>query len=595
MNQIKKVNSYSFIFNSVLKSGKLYVFSLFLSILVSGCHPIVNQQLLKIIISKLEVAFSSGALVPTKNFIIIVFIYAGFTFFRENVSNIQRGVRKVLGLKFVNNMQNILIDKVRHTDYKNFYIPEFQNNYSFALLNISKEPTRVIYSVASIFTSLIQIIGSAILFIRLNVFILLGILLIFFLKLIVTVRIQMKYVKMEEDLSLNRRKMNYFFDVLTGKKYIKELKIFKMCDFFKNIRNSIFKKINFIWSDLGRYEFRNRFSLSVLSSSIVIVIILWMIDMTLRKELKLSDFIFYSGLIFSIQGALNSLTEDISMHKESVTFVDKFLNFVYTDHSIKSGNIKIEKNKLYTIEFKNVSFKYQNDNTYTLKNISFRINPGERVSIVGRNGCGKTTLVNLLMRIYDTTNGNILVDGVDIKEYDYEDYLSLFSTVFQDYQQYSFKLVDYVSSGSVQSPENLLKIKKSAIMTAADQFIEKTPQGWESNLTTRFDKSGLELSGGQWQKLAVARAFCLDVPILIFDEPTSAMDAISESRIYESIKNIGEDKTVIFISHRMYSSKIASKIIYMESGEIKNIGTHDELMKDSLGYRNLFEEQANRY
>ena len=115
--------------------------------------------------------------------IIIVFIYAGFTFFRENVSNIQRGVRKVLGLKFVNNMQNILIDKVRHTDYKNFYIPEFQNNYSFALLNISKEPTRVIYSVASIFTSLIQIIGSAILFIRLNVFILLGILLIFFLKL----------------------------------------------------------------------------------------------------------------------------------------------------------------------------------------------------------------------------------------------------------------------------------------------------------------------------------------------------------------------------------------------------------------------------
>ena len=173
--------------------------------------------------------------------------------------------------------------------------------------------------------------------------------------------------------------------------------------------------------------------------------------------------------------------------------------------------------------------------------------------------------------------------------------IKLFSTVFQDYQQYSFQLADYVSSGSVQSPENLLKIKKSAIMTAADQFIEKTPQGWESNLTTRFDKNGLELSGGQWQKLAVARAFCLDVPILIFDEPTSAMDAISESRIYESIKNIGEDKIVIFISHRMYSSKIASKIIYMESGEIKNIGTHDELMKDSLGYRNLFEEQANRY
>ena len=171
----------------------------------------------------------------------------------------------------------------------------------------------------------------------------------------------------------------------------------------------------------------------------------------------------------------------------------------------------------------------------------------------------------------------------------------MFSTVFQDYQQYSFKLADYVSSGSVQSPENLLKIKQAAVMTTANKFIEKTPLSWESNLTTRFDKNGLELSGGQWQKLAVARAFYSEAPVLIFDEPTSAMDAISESHIYEAIENIGEDKTVIFISHRMYSSKIASKIIYMESGEIKNIGTHDELMKESLGYRNLFEEQANRY
>lgn len=239
-----------------------------------------------------------------------------------------------------------------------------------------------------------------------------------------------------------------------------------------------------------------------------------------------------------------------------------------------------------------MSFKYPYSEKYALKNINFTISVGEKIALVGQNGCGKTTIINLILRLYDPTDGEILLDNINIKDYDYQEYLKMFSVVFQDYQTYSFKLTDYISAGDKENAENLLKIKHMAAMTTADRFIEKTSRSWESNLTTRFDKNGLELSGGQWQKLAVARALYSDAPILILDEPTSAMDAISESYIYE---NIEKQKTAIFISHRMYSSKIATKIIYMENSKIKNIGTHDDLMKNSRGYKKLFEEQANRY
>mgnify|MGYP004617859631 CR=1 FL=1 len=430
---------------------------------------------------------------------------------------------------------------------------------------------------------------------KFNLLILVSLIICVIPTLFLSIKNENEHIKVIEECALPYRKNFYYFGLFTSISCMKEIKIFNLEQFLANKRSSTFHDYMQKWMSFHKYELLRRIYSEILPCLCMFGSILLIVFDVISKKYSISDFVFIVGVVVSFKDATDTFISTFSRNYKSIIFANQLFDFLNADNELKSGNKKLTVNRLHTIEFKNVYFKYPYSKKHVLKNVSFKISTGEKIALVGKNGCGKTTLLNLMLRLYEPTKGNILLDGIRIKKYDYQEYLKLFSTVFQDYQQYSFKLADYVSSGSVQSPENLLKIKKSAIMTAADQFIEKTPQGWESNLTTRFDKNGLELSGGQWQKLAVARAFCLDVPILIFDEPTSAMDAISESRIYESIKNIGEDKTVIFISHRMYSSKIASKIIYMESGEIKNIGTHDELMKDSLGYRNLFEEQANRY
>ena len=216
--------------------------------------------------------------------------------------------------------------------------------------------------------------------------------------------------------------------------------------------------------------------------------------------------------------------------------------------------------------------------------------------MVGKNGCGKTTLIHLILKIYKPQKGEILLDGINIEDYDYESYLSFFSAIFQDYQKYAIKLYDYVSFGNIKEIENKSNAKQALEKaTISSNFWNKLSKGLDTSLTKIFDEQGLELSGGQWQKLAIARVFFSKAGMLIFDEPSSALDATSESKIYENISKNSKDKIVIFISHRMYSSKLANRIIYMENGTIVGDGSHDQLIKQSIGYKNLYTEQANKY
>lgn len=585
----KTTRNYIFVFKEIKEASNILLFMLVFSTLATGITPIITQYILKSIVSGLENHLNFNDL------LVMMVFYVAVLLFQSLIISGKKYVNTIAGLKLTYNIQSKLIKKIRKIKYSEFYSPDFQNSYITVLQNSQNETSSLIFSTIFMVSLVVQLIGNGIILTSFSPTILICLILCALPSIFININIKRKNIKIVEELALSYRKIAYYFGVLTEKLFLKEIRIFGVQSFFKDKRKKEFSYYLQVWEKFSQSEFAGEFYSSFFPCLGIFSSIAWVIFKVLNEQYSISDFVFYSGIIFSFQSVFESLISDISQSYKSVAFVDKLSDFLNAKNEIKSGNKNLKKLDNHTLEFKNVFFKYPYSQKYVLKNINFSICTGEKVALVGKNGCGKTTLINLILRIYDPTEGEILLDGVNIKEYEYEQYLKFFSAVFQDYQQYSIKLCEYISFGDIKNSKNILKIKDAAISSSANDFIEKSEKKWDSDLTTKFNKDGLELSGGQWQKLAISRAIFADKSMLLFDEPTSSLDSISESKIYECIKNIKDNHMSIFISHRMYSAKIANKIIYMENGEIKNIGVHKQLLKDSLGYKELFEKQANKY
>ena len=256
---------------------------------------------------------------------------------------------------------------------------------------------------------------------------------------------------------------------------------------------------------------------------------------------------------------------------------------------------KICHGQPHTIEFVNVSFAYPGTDRYVLKDINLTIRPGETAVLVGLNGAGKTTFIKLLTRLYDPSEGKILLDGKDLREYDVKDLYSMFGIIFQDFGKYAITVSENIEFGDIRGEHAEGDVKNAAVCANADAYISKLPDGYDTPLMRVFEPNGAELSIGQWQKLAIARAFYSRSDILILDEPTASLDPIAEQEIFNQFDQLRHDKTTIFVSHRLSSATIASKIIVLEYGRLVEEGTHRELMEKRGKYYELFETQARRY
>lgn len=260
------------------------------------------------------------------------------------------------------------------------------------------------------------------------------------------------------------------------------------------------------------------------------------------------------------------------------------------------GSLTVEKrdDNEYDVEFRDVSFRYPNTEAYALRHINLKFKIGEKLAVVGRNGSGKTTFIKLMCRLYDPTEGEILLNGVDIRKYDYEEYMSLFSVVFQDFALFSFGLGQNVAADSEYDRERALRCLRQAGL--GEEFFAAMPKGLESCLYQDFDESGVEISGGEAQKIAMARALYKDAPFLVLDEPTAALDPVSEYEVYSKFNEIAGDKTAIYISHRLASCRFCDKIAVFEAGEIVQTGGHESLLADEEGqYHRLWHAQAQYY
>ncbi|MBQ2988201.1 MAG: ABC transporter ATP-binding protein [Clostridia bacterium] len=283
-----------------------------------------------------------------------------------------------------------------------------------------------------------------------------------------------------------------------------------------------------------------------------------------------------------------------SLRANRTALIDQFA-YMDMPQDMYHGTLSVEKrsDRNYNVEFRNVSFQYPGSDSYVLKNISIKFRIGERLALVGMNGSGKTTFIKLMCRLYDPTEGEILLNGIDIRKYDYDEYMQIFSIVFQDFKLFAFPLAENVATSKEYDAE---RVKKCLTEVGFGERLETLPKGIETCLYRSYDTDGVEISGGEAQKIALARALYKNAPFIILDEPTAALDPIAEAEIYSKFNEIVGDKTAIYISHRLSSCRFCDKILVLDRGEIVQFGTHDELVANEHGkYHELWHAQAQYY
>jgi ATP-binding cassette subfamily B protein len=304
----------------------------------------------------------------------------------------------------------------------------------------------------------------------------------------------------------------------------------------------------------------------------------------------------YLAVCRQAQTTLTGLLMSVGQLYESGLFVDNLFSFLGLEpqmrapahprpvpHPIREG-----------IEFRNVSFRYPGREEWALRDVSLRITPGEKLALVGANGAGKTTLVKLLTRLYDPTEGQILLDGVDLREYGLEDLRTRIGVIFQDFVQYHATARENIGFGQIEALDDESRIVSSAQRGGADTVIAELPEGYNTMLGRWFER-GLELSGGQWQKMALGRAFMRDGEVLVLDEPTAALDAEREYEIFQRFHELTDGKIALLISHRFSTVRMADHIAVIEHGRLTEFGTHDELLEQDGTYARLFNMQAAGY
>ena len=303
----------------------------------------------------------------------------------------------------------------------------------------------------------------------------------------------------------------------------------------------------------------------------------------------------YVGAVTALAKGVSDLMKTLGDLKNNGVFLRTSFEFLDLPDRMYQGSLTTEKraDRQYEVEFKDVSFKYPGSEDYALRHVSMKFKIGERLAVVGRNGSGKTTFIKLLCRLYDPTEGQILLNGIDIRKYKYEDYLQVFAVVFQDFQLLAFPLGQNVAATQNYDRK---RAEKCLRMAGFGERLDSMPEGLDTCLYREFDEKGVEVSGGEAQKIALARALYKDAPFIVLDEPTAALDPIAEYEVYSHFDELVSDKTAIYISHRLSSCRFCDEIAVFDHGQVVQQGSHDSLLADEDGqYAKLWHAQAQYY
>jgi len=393
-----------------------------------------------------------------------------------------------------------------------------------------------------------------------------------------------------------RRQLDYLRTLGGSKEAAKELKLFGLRDFltdrFRRLSGQVYEED----VALARRKATAGAFLSTIGTAGYYTAYVFAVWKTVTGVFSFGTLTLLANAIREASSNLQQTFSSLSTIADQALFMTDLIAFFEMRPTIlsKPGALPAPRPILRGFEFRDVSFRYPGNSRLVLNGLNFRLNPSERVALIGENGEGKTTIVKLLTRLYDPGEGQILLDGIDLRDYDLEDLYREIGVIFQDFMRYEMTARENIAVGQIEQINNLARVQQSARKSLADDVVQKLPSGYEQMLGRRFE-GGVDLSGGEWQKLALARAYLRDAQLLILDEPTSALDARSEYEVFQRFAELTAGKMALFISHRFSTVRMADRIVVLENGRIGEEGDHDALTRQGGRYAEMFELQAANY
>jgi ATP-binding cassette subfamily B protein len=393
-----------------------------------------------------------------------------------------------------------------------------------------------------------------------------------------------------------KREMDYLRIIGGSKESAKELKLFGLAPFLVERYTKLSNALHAENVGLAKRRLWVGAAFTLLGALGYYGSYAFVIYKTVTGKLDIGTFTFMTGAIALASSNIQAVFTTFSTIADQAMFITDLLDFFGLRPRVfsKPNALPAPRPIRTGFEFQDVSFAYPGQTRLVLSNASFKLEPGERIALVGENGQGKTTIVKLLTRLYDPTGGRILLDGVDLREYQLEDLWKEIGVIFQDFMRYDMTAAENIAIGRIEDQDNVFRVRSAAQKSLAEQVIRKLPKGYEQILGRRFE-GGVDLSGGEWQKIALARAYLRDAQVLILDEPTAALDARSEHEVFERFAELTKGKMALLISHRFSTVKMADRILVLENGRIAEQGAHEQLLLNKGRYAEMFELQAASY
>ena len=589
-----------YIFHMVWKTGPWILISMILVCIFTGIFPPIISVVTGDILNNLDVVKGTqtsiiGTVVLSS--IIVLFI---FKICEDIVSRIKSFVTRIAGEKVVRYVRLEIMNKAKTIDVAAFDLPSFYEKLENANREAGHRPIQVLSETFDMMSTIIKLVSylAIILVVPDMWWMALVMIAVSIPSTIINFTYRRKTVNYMWRRSKERRQMSYYTDIMVNKDMVKEIRMFNLSDTFIKRYSDTFEVYYKGLRKLIVSEYAWHIGLAILNAAVTCLFYVLIAIKVIDGEFAIGDFTVYTGALTAVSAAVGALITHSAHIYEGTLFIDNLISFVKEKQTVVPSveePVKVAHGQPHTIEFENVSFAYPGGKRMVLKNINLKFRPGETVVLVGLNGAGKTTFIKLLTRLYDPTEGRILLDGRDIKEYDTAELYKTFGIIFQDFGKYAATITENIEFGNIDKEHDPNKVREAAYQANAQAFIDKLSDGYDTPLMRYFETNGTELSIGQWQKLAIARAFYSDADILILDEPTASLDPMAEQEIFNQFDALRQEKTTIFVSHRLSSATIASKIVVLEYGELVEEGTHKELMAKGGKYYELFSTQANRY